>query len=467
MKKINSIIPRDKNGHQFVVYADSCSGIPHKHHAANLCKVNLVLMRLKPEPEFICFPGDEISGLTNSREELLHQWNYWHHTEMAWIKDRGIPIYNTTGNHTTYNVMSENVFRQVFSHFPQNGPKGQEGLSYFIKKKNLLMVFVNTLWSGLGGEARVETDWLETVLSENHDAAFKLVFGHHPVYPVNGFSGECQRTLEAENGQRFWEILKRNKVNAYFCSHILAFDVQIHNGVLQILTAGAGTHDRMPKDYEYLHLIQAAIDSSGIRYQVIDQEGKIREWLNWPGNIPVSNKWGKAAEEMNNFSSQDWDKTDIHTFIAWEFSGISPDRQGPPQTLMSGWQNKYTLPVIWIGLTGEEQRITVYLCPKAGQSPHHWYGPPIPSSTEFTIQIAIHNGMGPGGILWRWHDNSPWTSLKAASPWGAERLNWPVHWSIGSNYNDNSDACFRGSDLQVKCFSQSTHFKDILKKRII
>ena len=73
---------------------------------------------------------------------------------------------------------------------------------------------------------------------------------------------------------------------AYLCSHILAFDVQAHRGVLQVCTAGAGTAHRMPEDIEYLHCVQAAIDAEGLRYQVIDVEGRVREELSWPVILP-------------------------------------------------------------------------------------------------------------------------------------------------------------------------------------
>ena len=59
-------------------------------------------------------------------------------------------MWHTTGNHTTYDPMSEAVFRDVLG-MPHNGPPGQEGLSYWVRRDDLLLVFVHTLWSGLGG----------------------------------------------------------------------------------------------------------------------------------------------------------------------------------------------------------------------------------------------------------------------------------------------------------------------------
>jgi broad specificity phosphatase PhoE len=82
---IRALIPRDSAGHQFVCYADSCSGVPGGPHEATFAAVNAVVAQLSPQPEFICFPGDEIRGLTVDGEELRRQWRYWLEQEMGWL----------------------------------------------------------------------------------------------------------------------------------------------------------------------------------------------------------------------------------------------------------------------------------------------------------------------------------------------------------------------------------------------
>src|SRR5262245_48244258 len=82
--RISAILPRGA-GHQFVWYADSCSGVPDAPHEATFVAVNAVVARLEPPPEFICFPGDEIAGLTTDVEALRRQWRHWLDHEMAWF----------------------------------------------------------------------------------------------------------------------------------------------------------------------------------------------------------------------------------------------------------------------------------------------------------------------------------------------------------------------------------------------
>ena len=63
--------------------------------------------------------------------------------------------------------------------------------------------------------------------------------------------------------------------------------------------------------------------------------------------------------------------------------------------------------------------------------------------------LALHPGMGPGGILYRRDDSAPWSSLSSTSPKGTEDLTWPCKWSIGMRFGNPSDQPFFGNGLQI------------------
>ena len=459
---IPALVPSNEAGHHFICYADCCSGIPGAPNEATFAAVNRVVSRLRPQPDFICFLGDEIKGLTADDERLRGQWRYWFDEEMAWLDRDAIPLYHTTGNHTTYDRASEAVFRDVLTHLPRNGPSAQEGLSYVVRRDDLLLVFVNTAWSGLGGDGRVERAWLDQTLANHADARYKLVLGHHPVYPINGFSGPYQRHIEPMNGQAFWQVLVRHNVLAYLCSHIMAFDVQVYEGVLQIMTAGAGNMPLMPENIEYLHAVQAALDADGLRYQVLDTAGQIREWLKWPLRLPPSTRWtAMTTKEIRAPLFDDekhGERNDLTAarLVVWKFEGISsPLDDGEAQTLLCAWSSGPSLAPLWIGLRGPEHGICLLLSAAAGRSPHVWLGPTLEPNKPFSIQIAIHTGMGPGGFLWRWNDESPWSSLSGATAWGAERLSWPTYWRIGHDQRGPDSRPFRGRELNAMWYTQT------------
>lgn len=437
---IPALTPRGA-GHQFVLYGDCCSGVPGAPHEATFAAVNATVERLSPPPEFIIFPGDEVIGLTSDEAALRAQWQHWLEVEMAWLDRQAIPLFHTTANHTAYDAMSSRVFADMLDYLPRNGPPGQEGLSYSVRRGDLLLVFVNTMTLSLGGEGHVETEWLAQSLRSHADARFKIVVGHHPVFPINGYSGSHQRQIGSKHAGPFWQTLVNNGVFAYLCSHMLAFDVQVHQGVLQIMTAGAGTSGLMPEDSEYHHCVQASLDDEGLRYLVIDTAGTVRERLSWPLNIPPTDGWAAFPSGEQSAPSP---------LTAWRFTGIAETTNvGPPQTFVSGWNDGPDLAPLWIGLTGRTQRLTVIIRPEPNNSPHIWLGPELAGGEDFDVHVAIHSGMGPGGILWRYGEDQPWSSLQAASSWGAERLSWPAHWTVGYGKQGQADQPFLGQKLRA------------------
>lgn len=408
-------------GHQFVVYGDACSGVPGTPHERSFAEVNAVIRRLTPSPEFIVFTGDEIRGLAADPDELRRQWRHWLDHEMAWLDRRTTPLWHVTGNHTAYDPPSEAIFCEMLD-LPRNGPPGQQGLSYWVRRGDLLLVFVHTLWSGLGGEGHVETAWLDAVLRQHADTRTKLVVGHHPVFPVNGFAGAYQRDIGPEHADAFWALLVSHGVLAYLCSHILAFDVQVHRGVLQLCTAGAGTLHRMPEEFEYLHCTQLAIDHAGLRCQVLDTTGSVREAFHWPPT-------GNAG-------------------LSFRITARSGANVGAAQTLASAFDPGMLSP-LWVGLRGPRQVLSVVMGPEPGRSPHTWHGPAIPPDRPFELRVLLDPTMGPGGLLYQLNDDTTWSSLRGASPWGIERLRLPSQWIIGHGQYGADDRPFLGKDLSV------------------
>ena len=435
--KTRALMPCGK-GHQFVFYGDSCSGVPGALHAEKLAKVNTVVRSFDPPPEFIVFPGDEVIGLVPDEAELRRQWHHFMDVEMAWLDRSATPIYHATGNHTTYDRMSERVFAEMMAHLPRNGPAGQEGLSYFIRRGDLLLVFIHTCWSGLGGEGHVELEWLSQTLGGNRDARWKFVIGHHPAFPINGYVGTYQRTVGDEYVPRFWRILRENGVTAYLTSHILAFDVQCRDGVLQITSAGAGTAHRMPEGIEYLHCVQMVVDQDGLRYQVVDEEGEVRERLSWPPRTPDEFRTLQPGHNSCGWHGTTGSSQQLHVRIQGTL------KPGPPkQTILAALDDEGTCP-LWIGLVGVQRQLIAVMQPQPGRSPHQWQGPSFADHDHVDLDLLIHGEMGPGGFLWRTRGEDMWTGFSGLSAWGPERLVWPENIYVGRHGDADQDTLFAG-----------------------
>jgi hypothetical protein len=442
---IAALCPRDASGQQFVLYGDCCSGLAGAAHEATFAAINAVVARLWPPPEFMCFLGDEVSGLTGDYEALRAQWRHWLEHEMAWLDRSVLPVYHATSNHTTYDLESEQIYREMLSHLPRNGPVDQHGLSYYVRRDQLLLVFIHTSWSGLGGDGWVETAWLEQVLQLHADAPYKFVLGHQPVHSVNGYVGARMRDLAADSGRALWNVLVKHRVFAYLCSHMLAFDVQVHEGVLQIMSAGAGTAHVLPG--EYLHCSQCAIDATGLRCQTLDSAGTVRERFAWPLELPQDIQWQTLPSGVSAVSAPE-----LRARVTLlKFSGTQAQAvESSAETLLSAWDSAARLSPLWIGLCGPQRELTLVIARTEGRSPNIWRGPTFADQRVFAVELALHPGLGPGGMLWRWHEHAPWNSLASSSSWGADCIPECSQWSVGHDRAEAIRKPFRGSELCVR-----------------
>jgi len=413
---LQSRLPRTEQGHHFVAYGDCCIGPPEsgRGHEEHLAAVHRVMHRLDPHPQFVCFLGDLIWGLTDGHgpnhdgEALRVEWRVKLAQEMKPLADLCVPVFRIPGNHDTMTPVSEAVWREVFPEIPQNGPNGQHGLTWFERRDDLLMIGISVYAMNMGSPytvmgGRVNYDWVDRVLTEHADAKFKFVLGHTPVHPVNGYIAPKWGMLP-EFAEPFWAVLARHRVTAYLCSHVIAFDFQVHEGVPQITTGGAGTSSGpggcMPAPIEYHHCVQLAVDDMGLRGQVIDMQGKAREVFQWPLRGDGVLQWTFKSEPL------------------------SPK---PSRVLLAGHSSNEPFPRVRVSLDGYQPRLNVALYDPADIYPTSWHGPEVDIRRLFELTVAIDPALGPGGVLAR-VGNGPYSSLMTDVPYGYKADDWPETW---------------------------------------
>ena len=77
-------------------------------------------------------------------------------------------------------------------------------------------------------------------------------------------------------------------------------------------------------------------------------------------------------------------------------------------------------------------------------------GPLLALVALLKLQILVHTGMGPGGVMYRTREDAPWTSLAATASYGADRMAWPGRWEVGNAMSGPNHMPFRGQDLAVR-----------------
>ena len=423
---IPALTPRP-TGRQFVLIGDSHAVSEGSQFQA----INAVIDRLRPAPEFVCLAGDHVWGWTEDVTVLKEQWRQWFSQNKSLLRHT---IFHCTANHTVVGPHSAALYGEQFAHIPDNGPVGGKKLNYYVRDEDFLLVVVNTAWNpacdktGRMGGQRVETAWIEQVLADNQDATHKLVMGHHPVFPVDGFDDGW--LVEASAGREMWDLLVRHGVRAYVCAHVIAFDVQVRQGVLQITSGGGGYPNFFGKqDTEYNHCVQLAVDSARLRYQTLDTQGNLREWLTWPLLAPAVETWPEVTADREMPSPAEVMTPDPRQTPVIFLRLRATHEGNAPQTLLRGADD-----ACWIGI--EDDQLCVRLKPipsrdEQGETdPMTWTGPTVLAG-YFDLQLAIHMAMGPGGFLFRTSELQAWSSMDTSAWHGPADADWPQAWSIG------------------------------------
>ncbi len=172
----------EKNGVSFVVLNAIATDIADQHVA------------------FVLFPGDMVSGETDSTAALSSMLDTWT-AAMAPVYGAGIPVYTTRGNHEYHTPKSGARNRMdpsratYLAHFsmPPNGPSGEAGLTYSFTWMNAKIIafdqyagrkdsFDNTLYAAGSNKGQMMNPWvLDEVNTSSSGVTF--VMAHEQIWP--------------------------------------------------------------------------------------------------------------------------------------------------------------------------------------------------------------------------------------------------------------------------------------------
>jgi predicted phosphodiesterase len=146
-------------------------------------------------------------------DELESELNIWC-SIMEPVYDANIPIYTCRGNHESDGNAA--VWQSIFSDLPDNGPPGEEHMTYSVIHKNALFVALDEYVN----PHRVNQNWLDSELMKNSEPLV-FVFGHEPAFHMH--HEDCLDDYPAER-DRFWNSIKNAGGRTYFTGHDHFFD---------------------------------------------------------------------------------------------------------------------------------------------------------------------------------------------------------------------------------------------------
>ncbi|MGC8659054.1 MAG: metallophosphoesterase family protein [Desulfomonilaceae bacterium] len=273
---------------RFAVFSDSRGNLPTTRCSDDNSGVSPILPLVRDHLlkineatpiGLVLFPGDMISGYfardaTSTSECNRVQLAKWRET-MEPILKRKIMIRVTVGNHEagTFDASKGNVrcgkhghaympslqnfevFKDVLRDMlsPDNGPKSDLGLTYSFDIHECHFVVLSAYTMYQNNSFSNETmEWLEKDLDSARSRRCKIfVASHPPAFPGGGHTWDSLPFFDPDyicsnysgidrrkERDRFWNILTRHGVVAYFCGHEHNTQIQLVDGCWQATIGG-------------------------------------------------------------------------------------------------------------------------------------------------------------------------------------------------------------------------------------
>jgi hypothetical protein len=256
---------------------DSCSGVPGQKFEANLARIASRILEREDRPDALLYLGDHIQGYTDDAAALHAQWDHFLGREFRALDDRHDRVLHLAGNHDANSPISAAVCEARMP-IPSTARR-RKGLNYVADIESAEIVAISTCDLSNRGFAAVDLPWLEETL-QALSAPIRLVAGHYPFHPVNGYDETPKWVFPEDQRTRVWQLFREAGVQAYLCSHIIAFDFQVHDDIVQLCSGGAGTEygpGGVMGEGEYRHYVSCKVSPERFAFEAIDENGETRE----------------------------------------------------------------------------------------------------------------------------------------------------------------------------------------------
>ena len=243
----------------------------------------IVALAAAAAPEFVLFEGDTVLGSEKDANRLKAQ--------LAEFKAAMKPlsdicnIYYAFGNHECASQAHQEVLRKMFTN-PSSGPGGKyEGFAYSFDHKNSHFICLATnLFDEKNTLSNDQLKWLEGDLKMSMNAEHVFVIGHSPAYPVGSHIGSSLDKYPAQR-DKFWALLNKYRVDAYFCGHEHTFDRQKVDNVFQIINGSCGAPLRTKvgrggtENYSgsFFQYVLVNVSGPDVTFSIYDETNKLRD----------------------------------------------------------------------------------------------------------------------------------------------------------------------------------------------
>jgi len=204
-----------------------------------------------------------------------------------------LPAFYCVGNHEIDNAYDMPALRNKYLAYPNwnlnSGPANclETTYSYDVGDIHIAVLneyFDGTSDTGTDGDVVDELfNWLKIDL-RNSTKPYKIVVGHEPAYPVGRHEGNSLDKYPT-NRDRFWNLLKTERVTAYITSHTHLYKLEEYDGVFEVDCGVSGGHVGQGSWDDFATLVYTHCDSNGFVIRGVNEDTD-----NWGGIPTVTTK---------------------------------------------------------------------------------------------------------------------------------------------------------------------------------
>lgn len=238
-KRLNS----DTTTFRFAIVSDRTGGMRAGVFKEAIQKLEIM------QPEFVLSVGDLIDGYTEDSDVWNDQWDEFD----AIVNYLSMPFYYVPGNHDTSNELLTHVWHE------------RHGRDYYhFLYKKVLFIALNTDEIEGGGISVDQSNYINTILSQNTDVDWTLIFMHRPLW-----------SYEDKQGYEAIEKSLNSRSYTLFSGHHHNYRYKVHNGMehYTLATTGGGSWMRNPQIGELDHITWVTMKPTGPTVAHIDING--------------------------------------------------------------------------------------------------------------------------------------------------------------------------------------------------
>jgi hypothetical protein len=219
-------------------------------------------------------------------------------------------------------------FSKMFN-MPRNGPAGNIGRAYYVRKDNLLLVTLDTFVDRGDHFGYTVSDeqlaWFDAVLAEHADADFTIVQGHLPMVGPVRSRNSSGSMLEDGTDSALWKTMVKHKVDVYLTGEHHRISVIRHDDIWQIV------HGALWGTQLDLNYLRGLVTDDQLTLELRQFEVK-----NSGGYIGNHEQRGKQNRPLENVTLTKY----TQTHGPWSLGKLRLEKtaQGPAKVLeASGW----------------------------------------------------------------------------------------------------------------------------------